>query len=285
MTETLLAGTASTQSHRFHSSLIVGLALAGLPLLLAGIAFIWTPFDPLAVNVGDRLLPPLTGGHLLGTDHFGRDTLSQIAVGAHSSLLIAAAGTFTAMAVGVIFGAVAAMRGGAADDVVMRSTDIMFAFPAVLLATILASKLGPGPIASVVAIGVWFIPSVARITRASTLEIVDRPYVLVAKRYGLGGSRVFLRHVLPNITGILAVQATTMFGLAILIEAALSFLGLGTQAPIPSWGRMLRDAQGFLATNPLVSVWPGVAIAMTVLGFNVVGDALREFIDPRLRHE
>jgi peptide/nickel transport system permease protein len=187
------------------------------------------------------------------------------------------------VSIGVALGALAAARGGWVDEALMRASDFAFAFPALLTAVLLTAVHGPGLAASVLAIGLFNIPVFARITRGSARAVWSRDFVLAARAAGKGRLAITLDHVLPNIAHVLIVQATVSFAVAILAEAALSYLGLGTQPPAPSWGRMLAEAQGQLFRAPLLAVWPGLAIALSVLGLNLLGDGLRDLLDPRLR--
>ncbi len=263
-------------------NLIVGAVLVGLVVATAAVSYVWTPFDPEQVNVADRFLGVGEAGHLLGTDQFGRDIASQLMVGARNTLFVGVLAVSIAIAVGIPLGGVAAVRRGWVEELVMRLSDLMFAFPAVLLAILLVAALGPSTTSAMVAIGLAYVPIVARVTRGASLPVLERDFVRAARGYGRGRVFIFVRHVLPNIASVLIVQATVLFALAILAEAALSFLGIGTQPPTPSWGRSLNDAQTFISVAPTLALWPGLAIALSVLGFNLLGDGLRDALDPRL---
>ncbi len=265
-----------------RTNLIVGAVLVGLVVVTAVVSLFWTPFDPEQVNVADRFLGVGEGGHLLGTDQFGRDIASQLMVGARNTLFVGVLAVSIAIAVGIPLGGVAAVRRGWVEEAVMRFSDLMFAFPAVLLAILLVAALGPSTSSAMVAIGLAYVPIVARVTRGASLPVLERDFVRAARGYGRGRTFIFVRHVLPNIASVLIVQATVLFALAILAEAALSFLGIGTQPPTPSWGRSLNDAQTFISVAPTLALWPGLAIAVSVLGFNLLGDGLRDALDPRL---
>lgn len=261
--------------------------VAGLSIVLGVVAtaivsFFWTPFDPEFVNAQKRLLGLGEQGHVLGTDQFGRDLLSQIMVGSRTALFVGILAVTIAILIGIPLGGLAAARRGWVEDVVMRFSDVIYAFPPVLLAILLVAAVSPGTASAMVAIGIAYIPIVARVTRGASLSIFERDYVAAARTYGRGKTFIFLRHVLPNIASVLIVQMTILFSLAILAEAALSFLGIGTQPPTPSWGRSLRDAQTFVRISPRLAIWPGFAIALTVLGFNLLGDGVRDALDPRL---
>jgi peptide/nickel transport system permease protein len=231
--------------------------------------------------MGQRLLPP-GPVHWLGTDSFGRDVLSQLLVGARTSLVVGVGAVGIGMLAGVALGCWAAARGGWVDEALMRGVDFAFAFPALLTAILLAAIYGPGLATSVVAIGLFNVPVFARVARGAAQSVWARDYVLAARAAGKGPWRITLDHVLPNIAGVLTVQATVAFATAILAEAALSYLGLGTQPPTPSWGRMLADAQSQMFQAPLLALWPGLAIVLAVLGLNLMGDGLRDRLDPRL---
>jgi len=261
---------------------VIGGSLVALVVVTALVSYVWTPFDAARIAAADRLLGPLTDGHLLGTDPFGRDLLSQIMVGARTTLQVGVIAVAIALVAGVPLGGLAAMRGGWLDELLMRGADVMYAFPAVLMALMFAAAFGPSTWTAMTAIGVAFTPVFARVTRGASLQVRERDFVTAARSYGRGRLYVFVRHVLPNISSILIVQASISFALAILAEAALSYLGFGTQPPTPSWGRMLKEAQTFLTLEPNLAVWPGLVIALAVLGFNLLGDGLRDALDPKL---
>jgi peptide/nickel transport system permease protein len=265
-----------------HANLIAG---ATLTLLLAGMALVslaWTPYPPGLMRIAIRLQPP-SGAHWLGTDHFGRDILSMIMVGARNSLSVGAVAVGTGMVVGVPLGLAAASFGGWTDEAVGRLTDLTFAFPAILSAILITALLGPGAVNVILAIGIFNIAVFARVTRGAARQIAARKFVRAAVALGRGPAAVTLVHVLPNISGTLIVQATISFAVAILAEAGLSYLGLGIQPPAPSWGKMLNEAQTFMLLRPTLAIFPGAAIALAVLGLNLLGDGLRDLLDPRLR--
>lgn len=261
---------------------VAGLSIVMGVIATALVSFVWTPFDPELVAADKRLLPLGERGHVLGTDQFGRDLLSQIMVGSRTALFVGVLAVTIAILIGIPLGGLAAARRGWVEDVVMRMSDVIYAFPPVLLAILLVAAVSPGTASAMVAIGIAYIPIVARVTRGASLSIFERDFVAAARTYGRGKTFIFLRHVLPNIASVLIVQITILFSLAILAEAALSFLGIGTQPPTPSWGRSLRDAQTFVQITPRLAIWPGFAIALTVLGFNLLGDGVRDALDPRL---
>ncbi|NYZ13193.1 ABC transporter permease [Azospirillum sp. RWY-5-1] len=263
-------------------SLILGAALTGLVLAVALLSLLWTPFPAEQVRVIARLRPP-GPVNWLGTDHFGRDVLSMIMVGARNSLAVGAAAVGIGLALGVPLGLLAAAVGRWGDEAVGRFADLVFAFPAVLTAILLTALAGPGAVNAIVALGVFNIAVLARVTRGAARQVWRREFVRAALALGRDPASVTLVHVLPNVAGVVAVQATVLYAVAILNEAALSYLGLGIQPPSPSWGKMLNDAQTFLFTAPLQAVFPGAAVAVSVLGLNLLGDGLRDLLDPRHR--
>jgi len=275
--------TARTQKNRFlRTNLVVGVVLVSLIFLMAIIGFFWTPFDPDQLAIGTRLSGPGENGHVLGSDSGGRDVLSLLMVGARTSVFVASISSLLALGFGTLFGGIAAVRTGVVDEMVMRGADILYAFPAVIFAVVLAATLGSGVSTAVIAIVVIFTPTTARLVRGVSLQIMSRDWVLAARAYGRSKARIYVRQVLPNMSAILIVQWALLFAVAILVEAALAYLGIGVQPPTPSWGRMLRDAQEFLSIQPLLAVWPGLCIVITVLGVNLIGDGLRDVLDPRL---
>lgn len=265
-----------------RTNLVLGAAIVGTVVATALLSYAWTPYDPTAISGTQALLASWSPGHPMGTDAFGRDVLSQVMVGARSALYVGVLAVSIAVLVGVPLGGFAATRRGWIEDAVMRFADVIYAFPAVLGAILLVAALEPGTGPAMIAIGIAYIPIVARVTRGASLSVLELDFVTAARSYGRSPTFTFVRHVLPNIASVLIVQATVLFALAILAEAALSFLGLGTQPPDPSWGRNLRDAQTLVRVAPGLALWPGAAIALTVLGFNLLGDGLRDALDPRL---
>lgn len=264
-----------------HPSFVAGALLCVLLVGMALLSLAWSPYPPAEIDIPNKLAPP-SAAHWLGTDSLGRDIASQILVGAQNSIAVGVIAVGIGIVFGVALGALAAARGGWVDEVVMRAADFTFAFPALLSAIMLTAIYGPGLVTSIVAIGIFNVPVFARVTRASARAIWAREYVLAARVAGKGAWRITLDHVLPNIASVLIVQATIQFAIAILAEAALSYLGLGTQPPQPSWGRMLNEAQVQMFQAPRLAVWPGLAIALSVLGLNLLGDGLRDLLDPKL---
>ncbi len=267
-----------------HRSLVLGAVLTLALLAAALLSFVWTPWPPYEMDMANTLQPP-GRAHWLGTDAYGRDVASLLLVGARATIAVGVIAVGIGLAVGTLLGLVAAARRGWVEELIMRVADFTFAFPALLLAIMLTAVYGPGMVNAIIAIGIFYIPTFARVTRASAQAVWAREYVLAARASGKGAARITLEHVLPNIASVLIVQATIQFALAVLAEAALSYLGLGTQPPQPSWGRMLAEAQTLMFQAPLLAVWPGVAIALAVLGLNLLGDGLRDVLDPRLARQ
>jgi peptide/nickel transport system permease protein len=267
-----------------HRSFMAGGVLTLFVISAALLSIVWTPWPAYEIEMAHKLIPP-SASHWLGTDMLGRDIVSLLLVGARSSIVVGVIAVGIGILFGVSLGLVAAARREWVEEVIMRLGDFTFAFPALLSAIMLAAVAGPGMVTSITAIGIFQIPIFMRITRGSGNAIWARDFVLAARASGKGKFRITIEHVLPNILSILIVQATIQFALAILAEAALSYLGLGTQPPQPSWGRMLNDAQSLLFQSPSLAVYPGLAIATAVLGLNLLGDGLRDLFDPRLSRE
>jgi peptide/nickel transport system permease protein len=265
-----------------HAGLTLGIVLTAVVILVALVSLVWTPHSATAIDVAHKLAPP-SAAHPLGTDHFGRDVASMLMVGAQNSIMVGIVAVSIGVSIGVAAGLLAAARGGWVEETLMRLADFTFAFPAVLSAILITALLGPGIVNSIIAIGIFNIPAFARLTRGAARGIWLRDFILAARAAGKGTLRITIEHVLPNIASLLIVQATIQFGVAILAEAGLSYLGLGTQPPYPSWGRMLNEAQTFLFIAPRLAVYPGLAIVLAVLGLNLLGDGLRDRLDPRLR--
>jgi peptide/nickel transport system permease protein len=264
-----------------HKSFVAGGVLTALLAAMALLSLVWTPYPVAEIDIPSKLQPP-SAAHWLGTDSLGRDIASQILVGAQNSIVVGVIAVGIGLGFGVLLGCIASARRGWVEELIMRGSDFAFAFPALLLAIMLTAIYGPGLVMSIVAIGIFNIPVFARITRGSANAVWAREFVLAARTAGKGPVRITLDHVLPNIASVLIVQATISFATAILAEAALSYLGLGTQPPQPSWGRMLNEAQTLMFQAPLLAVYPGVAIVLSVLGLNLLGDGLRDLMDPKL---
>ena len=264
-----------------HPSFVVGGLLSAVLALAAFVSLFWSPYPPAEIDIPKKLQAP-SSAHWLGTDSLGRDVASQLLVGAQNSIVVGVIAVGIGLGLGVALGCLASARRGWVEELVMRASDFTFAFPALLSAIMLTAIYGPGLVMSIVAIGIFNIPVFARIARGSANAVWAREYVTAARAVGKGPWRITLDHVLPNIASPLIVQASISFATAILAEAALSYLGLGTQPPQPSWGRMLNEAQTQMFQAPLLAVYPGVAIMASVLGLNLMGDGLRDLMDPKL---
>lgn len=261
----------------------IGGGVTGALALIGVLSLVWTPYAVDAQSIVDRLQGP-SGAHLLGTDMFGRDILSRIMGGAGTALFVGLAAVGLGLAGGLPLGLAAAMnRDGIADSLIARGVDLIFAFPALLSAVLIAAVHGPGAGNVIVAVGIFNIAVFARIVRGAALSVMARPFLQAAAAMGRPWPSIAAKHLLPNIAGVVAVQATVQFAVAILAEAGLSYLGLGVKPPNPSWGKMLSDAQTLLYVDPLQAIFPGLAIFFAVLGLNLLGDGLRDLLDPRLR--
>ncbi|MFY9212989.1 MAG: ABC transporter permease [Aestuariivita sp.] len=264
-------------------NLILGALLSSLFLLAALVSFVWTPFEHTQMNIPEKLQRP-NATHWLGTDHFGRDILSMLMVGARTSIAVALVAVGIGMSLGVPLGLAAAARKGSwLDELIMRTNDLIFAFPSLVIAILITAVFGAGAINAIIAIGIFNIPVFARITRGAALSLWEREFIMAARVSGKSATRISFEHILPNVANLLIVQGTIQFSLGILAEAGLSYVGLGAQPPTPSWGRMLADAQTMVSIAPHLALMPGVAIILTVLGLNLMGDGLRDYLDPRLR--
>ncbi|MDE0590316.1 ABC transporter permease [Halocynthiibacter sp. C4] len=258
----------------FLSLLFIGAAL---------LSFVWTPYSVETLDIANKLQKP-SAAHWFGTDHFGRDIFSMIMVGARTSIAVALVAVGIGMLLGVPLGlAAAAKRGGLLDEMIMRGNDLVFAFPPLVIAIMITATFGPSATNAIIAIGVFNIPVFARMTRGAAISLWTRDYVLSARVSGKGAARISLEHILPNVANLLIVQGSIQFSVGIIAEAALSYVGLGAQPPIPSWGRMLAESQTMISFAPHLTVFPGMAILLTVLGLNLVGDGLRDYLDPKLR--
>ena len=256
---------------------------SGMTLLLVGCALlslVWTPYPVLDIHMAQRLQGN-SAQHWLGTDALGRDVLSQLLAGARSPLLTGLGAVSMGLIVGCCIGLLAAQQRGWLEAIILKLTDVAFAFPALLTAIMLAAVWGAGTFSAMLAIGLFNIPTFVRLSRASAQTIWQRAFIQAALVAGKSRTRITWEHVLPHVAPLLLVQASTQFALAILAEAALSYLGLGTQPPQPSWGRMLADAQTLLYQRPALAVYPGICIALAVLGLNFLGDGLRDVLDPK----
>jgi len=266
-------------------SLLLGAALTSVFATAALVSLVWTPYDVTVLDIAGKLKGP-SAAHWLGTDHFGRDILSMVMVGARTSIAVAVIAVGIGVLLGVPLGlAAAAARGGLLDEVIMRTNDLVFSFPALLIAILITAVFGPGAVNAIIAIGIFNTPVFARVARGGALALWSREFLLAARVAGKGPARISLEHILPNIMNQLIVQGTIQFSLGILAEAGLSYVGLGAQPPIPSWGRMLAESQTLISFAAHIALFPGLAIVLTVLGLNLMGDGLRDIFDPRLRRE
>jgi peptide/nickel transport system permease protein len=271
----------STRTIRRNPIGTLGAAMVLLVILVALLADVLAPFDPVS-QIAPTLQPP-GGAHVLGTDEFGRDVLSRVIHGARVSLYVGIVSVGIALVIGTLLGLVAGYYGGWADTLIMRVMDVLFGLPAIVLAIAITSVLGPSLNSALIAIGIVYAPQFGRVARAPTLSLRQRDFVTAARAVGAGDLWLVRHHIMPNMTAPVVVQATVAFSTAILTEATLSYLGLGTQPPTPSWGTMLNAGKQVVLLAPWTSIFPGLAVALTVLGFNLLGDGLRDVLDPRLR--
>jgi peptide/nickel transport system permease protein len=263
------------------------LALLGLVIVVALVAVatlapLLAPYDPARQSLFEKRTKP-GAKYLLGADEFGRDILSRVIYGTRVALLVGALAVAVALVAGCVLGGIAGFAGGWVDATIMRAVEILLAFPYLLLAIAIVAVLGPGAVNTTVAVGIWGTPTVARMVRASVLSLKETEYVRAARALGAHGALLVVRHIVPNLIPTLVVYATLFMANAILVEAALSFLGLGVQPPTPSWGLMVSTGRDVLLIAPHVATMPGLAIVFTILGFNLLGDGLRDALDPRLR--
>jgi peptide/nickel transport system permease protein len=263
-------------------NLLIGGVLSGAVVLVAFLSVVWTPYSPTAMDILHKLATPSLA-HPLGTDPFGRDVLSMLMTGAANTLGVSVIAVVIGAGIGVPLGSLAAARGGWVDDLVMRTTDLAFAFPALLTAVMITALAGPGAVNAMIAIGIFNIPVFTRVARGASRVVWERDFITAARAIGKTNLSIVARDVLPNVAAVLLVQITIQFALAIIADAGLSYVGLGTQPPHPSWGKMLNDAQTFIYRAPLLAVFPGAAITLAVLGLNLLGDGMRDLLDPRLR--
>lgn len=265
-----------------HRSFAVGAALTLLLALAALLSFAWTPYSPYDVDMPAKLLPA-SAQHWFGTDAYGRDVASLLLVGARASIAVGVIAVGIGLLAGTALGLLASARRGWVEEIIMRVADFGFAFPAILSAIMLTAVFGPGMVNAIIAIGLYNIPTFARIARASANTVWSREFVLAARACGKGSFAITIEHVLPNILSVLIVQFTLYFAVGILTEAGLSYLGVGVNRPNVSWGLLLKEAQDTVGVSSPLAVWPGLAIVFAVLGLNLLGDGLRDVLDPRLR--
>lgn len=273
--------TARFNWHR-HGLLAIGGFLVFLVLFSAVFAGLIAPYSPYELNVVDMLQGPSLA-HWLGTDEVGRDVLSRTIFAARISVQVALVAVAIGLIGGTVIGIISAYFGGLVDLVLMRLMELLFSFPAILLAIVLMASLGTSIFNAMIAIGIIFIPGFSRLARAATQSVLRQQYVEAARSIGMGDMRILVREILPNVLTPLLVEAAVAFAYAVLLESALSFLGLGAQPPEPSWGNMLNTGRGFMAQAPWLGIVPGMAMFLCVLGFNLVGDGLRDYFDPHLR--
>lgn len=280
------AGAASPLELRAHTKwnplVIVGGTIVAFVIVTALVSFFWTPFSTLHADTDHLAASPGTAGHLLGTDRYGRDIVSWLMAGAQTTLYVGIVAVGIAAVIGTPLGILAGMIRPRSSEFLMRITDIWLAFPALLMALIFATVFGSSVTSAMTAIGIASIPSFIRVVRSGTITVMSKDFVLAARVSGRRMPAIALRHVLPNVVGLVIVQCSVAYAIAILAEAALSYLGLGAGPTTPSWGRMLQDAQALITIHPMLVVWPGIAIGLAVLGFNLLGDGLRDRFDPRL---
>lgn len=273
--------TSHVRTREIPASLWIGGALVGVMVAVALLSFVWTPYDPVKIDVRNRYLPIGSEGYILGTDKLGRDVLTQIIMGARNSLFVSIVSTLISLLIGTLLGLYVAAAGPQLQNIASRSVDVGVAIPGILVAMVLATAIGPGNAAAITAIILWFIPVSARVVIGPARQVLSQDFIEAAFGYGRKKWFVLFNHVLPNISSIIIVQASVMFAAAILIEASLSFLGVGAQPPIASWGRTLKEAQPLMEIAPSLMVAPGLSIVIAVLGFNLLGDGLRALYDPQ----
>jgi len=277
-------GAGRRSGRRLNPSLVVGGLLVLLVVAMALVSFVWTPYDPTLVDPTSRLLTP-SAQHWLGTDKFGRDVLSQIIMGARTTLFVGFVAVGVAAVIGVPLGILAAMATRWFGEVVMRANDLLLAFPALLLAIMFGAVFGASTLTAMIAIGIATVPSFARVVRSGSLQVMRTEYVLAARAAGRRPSSTAVRHVLPNVGSLVIVQASVSFAIAVLAEAALSFLGMGPPPPTPTWGNVIAEGRDYLREASWICLFPGAAISVTVLGLNLLGDGLRDALDPQTRLE
>jgi peptide/nickel transport system permease protein len=276
------AAALSWRRLRRSPNLVTGTAILFLVLLSALLAALVSPYDPIDQDFANQLQSP-SASHLFGTDEFGRDIFSRVVYGARIALSVGGLADAIATALGVLLGVLAGYLGGRLDAIVTRVIDVMLAFPYLLLAMIVVAILGPGLTNAMVAIAIVYTPQMARVVRGVVLSVKEHEYVEGARAMGGGAFRILGRHILPNIVSPIIVMATLTVGFMIVETAGLSFLGLGASPPTPEWGSMLATGRAFMLTSPWIATFPGLAILVTVVAFNLIGDGLRDLLDPRLR--
>lgn len=267
---------------RMNATLLIGSVLTTIFLVVALISLFYLPSDPNLPDIANRLLPLGSPDHLLGTDALGRDVVSELMAGARTSVVIGAGGSLFGMLVGVIGGLAAASGGKWTDEGVMRGADVLLSIPGIITALVLATSIGSGALTTIIALTLFFAPSFARVIRSAALGVLAEDYITAARLYGRKRLFILTRHVVPNIAGVLIIQFTLYFAVGILVEAALSYLGVGVSRPSISWGLLLNEAQDQVGVSSPLAIWPGLAIMLVVLGLNLLGDGLRDVLDPKL---
>ena len=272
-----------TEKVHWPPALVFGTIITAFFIAVALLSLVWTPYDTASLNISDRL-QPRSGTYWFGTDQFGRDLVSMLMEGTQTSIAVALIAVGIGVCVGVPLGlAAAASRGSLLDEVIMRGNDLIFAFPSLVIAILITAIYGPSATNAILAIGIFNIPVFARVARGGALPIWTLDYILAARTAGKTRARISFEHILPNIANLLIVQATIQFSLGILAEAGLSYVGLGAQPPTASLGKMLADAQTMIYSHSHLALLPGLSIVLLVLGLNLMGDGLRDALDPRLR--
>lgn len=282
MIDTAESPAAPRRRRTWNVSLVIGLVLTLSFLAIALVSLFYLPGDPNLPDVRNRLAPFGAHGHLFGTDVLGRDILSQLMMGARTSIMVGVGGASIALVLGTILGLSAASANRLTDETIMRGADIMLSIPGIVTALVLAATLGSGAGTTIVALSAFFTPSFVRVIRSAAISVLNEDFVTAARLYGRGRLFVLARHVLPNIAGVMIVQFTLYFAAAILVEAGLSYLGVGVHRPGISWGLMLSEAQQQVGVSSPLAIWPGLAIVLVVLGLNLLGDGLRDVLDPKL---
>lgn len=286
MTDSAIAPALSQKPRKrreLNASLVVGIVLTAGFLAVAIISLFWLPSNPNIPNIKARMTPPFSPDHWLGTDGLGRDIIAQLMVGARTSILVGAGGALIALILGTITGLVAAAYGKLADETISRGADIMLSIPGMVTALVLAATMGSGAFTTILALSAFFTPSFTRVIRSAAMSVLQEDFITAAKLYGRGRLFILARHVIPNIAGVMIVQFTLYFAAGILTEAGLSYLGVGVVRPSISWGMMLNEAQQTVGISSPLAIWPGLAIVFVVLGLNLLGDGLRDVLDPKLK--
>lgn len=268
---------------RLNASLVIGATITACAIAVAILSAIWLPYNPNIPNIPNRLLPAGSPGHWLGTDVLGRDIVSQLMVGARTSIVVGAGGATISLILGTIMGLAAAASGRIVDETISRVADIMLSIPGMVTALVLAATLGSGALTTIFALSAFFTPSFTRVARSAAMAVLQEDFIVAATVYGRHRVFILARHVLPNITGVLIVQFTLYFAAGILTEAGLSYLGVGVTRPGISWGLMLSEAQNQVGVSSPLAMWPGLSIVIVVLGLNLMGDGLRDVLDPKLK--